>query len=245
MVYYMRMKFVFFGLFLGACAVTWIPDAEFAFVPVAVGGYEIATYQKTGDTNSPIHIYIEGDGHAFDAYGMPTDDPTPRGTMMRDLAMRDSAANVAYIARPCQFIMSQSCNESDWTDGRFSEKIIDAMSSVVRRVAGARPIVLVGYSGGAMVSGLIIARNPKLKVQEWVTIGGVLNHHDWTEHFGDAPLARSLDLEKTPNVPARHFVGTRDRVVPMELTRRAVGNSGRIIEISGAGHTDFADVDVF
>lgn len=241
----MCMKFVFFALFLGACAVTWTPNAEFAFVPVAAGGYDIATYQKTGDTNSPIHIYIEGDGHAFDVYGMPTDDPTPRGTMMRDLAMRDSAANVAYIARPCQFIMSQSCNESDWTDGRFSEKIIDAMSSVVRRVAGARPIVLVGYSGGAMVSGLIIARNPKLKVQEWVTIGGVLNHHAWTEYFGDAPLTKSLDLEKMPNVSSRHFVGTRDRVVPMELTRHAVGGAGRIIEIPGAGHADFAEIDVF
>lgn len=232
-------------LFLCGCAATWTPRPDFAYVPVSAGKYEIVTYQKINDATSPIHIYIEGDGHAFDSRGIPTNDPTPRGTMMRDLAMRDKAANVAYVARPCQFIMPDTCDEHDWTDGRFSEKIIDAMSNVIQRVAGTRPIVLVGYSGGAMVSGLIIARNPQLLVTEWVTVAGVLNHRAWTEHFGDTPLLRSLDLEKIPNTPSRHFVGTRDKVVPMELTRSALGNTGHIIEIPGAGHADFADIDIF
>ena len=231
---------------LTACATTWQPSPDFNYAPVHAGEYEIATYQKMTNQKSPVHIYIEGDGRAFDANGQPTDDPTPRGTMMRSLAMRDNAPNVAYIARPCQFIMSPSCTTvHDWTDGRFSPRIIDTMSMVVRKIAGNRPIILIGYSGGAMVSGLVIEHNPKLPIQRWITIAGVLNHHKWTEYFGDAPLTKSLDLTQMPNVPATHFVGTRDKVVPMELTRDAVGNTGKIIEIPNATHTGFTDIDIF
>ncbi|MBO7508798.1 MAG: hypothetical protein J6T57_00790 [Alphaproteobacteria bacterium] len=239
------MRFIFIGLLLGACATTWNPAPGFKYVPISAGEYEIATYQKITNKTDTIHIYIEGDGHAFDAHGAPTADPTPHGTMVRDLAMRDGATNVAYVARPCQFIMSPKCSESDWTDGRFSKKIINTMSKAIKKVAGNRPIILIGYSGGAMISGLVIEQNPAMPVKEWITIAGVLNHHEWTRHFGDAPLTKSQDLQQMPNVPARHFIGMRDRIVPPELTRATIGDTGQIIEIPDTGHSDFTNMDLF
>ncbi len=236
----MRKVLLFFALY--GCATAWKPTADFKFVPVKSNDYEIATYQKITKPKSDIHIYIEGDGRAFDAYGRPASDPTPRGTMMRDLAMRDKSANVVYMARPCQFIMSSACSDTDWTDGRFSAKIIDSMATAIKKVAGRRKIVLIGYSGGAMVSGLVIEKYPNVPIKQWVTVAGVLDHAAWTNYFGDAPLTKSLNLRKMPNVPAKHYIGEDDKVVPNELSRRAIGKTGEIIVVPNAGHDDFTDI---
>ena len=238
------MRSIVFAFLLCSCAMTWRPDEDFDFVPVSAGKFEIATYQKIKDPYAPVHIYIEGDGHAFDAYGAPTDDPTPRSTLVRDLAMRDDAPNVVYMARPCQFIMSDKCSTTYWTDGRFAPAVINSMSAAVAQVAGERPIVLVGYSGGAMVSGLVIKRNPALPVKKWVTIAGVLHHEDWTEFFGDAPLWNSLNLRHLPDVRALHYVGEDDDVVPNAFSRKWVGDDGKIVVVPFADHEDFADLDI-
>ena len=214
------MRFLILSLLLTACAGSWTPPDDFVRRDIPAAEYEIATYGKITNENAPVHIYIEGDGHAFTAYGEPTTDPTPRGTLVRNLAARDMAPNVAYIARPCQFIMSPACSESDWTDGRFSPAVVDATANAIKEIAGRRPVVLVGYSGGGLLAGLIINRHPEIKVQKWITIAGVPNHTAWTRYFGDDPLTKSLDLEKLPNVPAIHYVGARDRVVPPELSRK-------------------------
>ena len=221
----------------------WTPRDDFVYAVVLAGEYEIATYQKISEIGAPVHIYVEGDGHAFNARGVPTDNPTPRGDMMRNLAMRDISPNVVYMARPCQFIMSSACDATDWTDGRFSAKLVDAMAGAVRNIAGSRPVVLVGYSGGGMMTGLIISRHPEIQVQKWITIAGVPNHTAWTKYFGDSPLTKSLDLKELPNVPAVHYIGTRDRVVPPELSHRFFP-SDQIVEIPGAAHTGFENINL-
>ena len=243
LVYYISMRFVFLSLLLVGCAGAWAPPDDFVRVDVNAGEYEIMTYQKITDAFAPVHIYIEGDGHAFDAYGVPTSDPTPRGTMLRDLVSRDRATNVVYMARPCQFIMSPVCDETDWTDGRFSAQVVDSVATAIRKIAGKRPIILVGYSGGGLLSGVIINWHPEIRVKKWVTIAGVPNHAAWTKYFGDAPLVNSLDLDTLPNVPAVHYIGSRDRVVPPELSRK-FWPTDQIVEIPGAGHTDFEDLDI-
>ena len=244
MVYNYSMRAIVLAFLLCSCTVACRPVEDFAFVPVHAGKFDIATYQKNTDPHAPVHIYIEGDGHAFDAYGAPTGDPTPRGTMVRDLAMRYLGPNVVYMARPCQFIMSEKCNEKYWTDGRFAPAVINSVAAAVTQVAAGRPIVMIGYSGGAMVSGLIIKRNPSLPVKKWITIAGVLNHADWTAYFGDTPLRQSLNLKQLPDVRALHYVGADDDVVPMELSRKWIGDNDKIIIVPNADHDDFADLDI-
>ncbi len=228
-------------LLLCGCVSTWRAPDEFTFVPVNAGEFEIATFQKITDPTTPIHIYIEGDGHAFNGRGMPTSDPTPHGTFMRDMAISDTAPNVVYIARPCQFIMSPTCHRTDWTTGRFSGRIVDAIGRVVADVAATRPIILIGYSGGAMVSGLVITRRPDLDVRKWITIAGVLNHADWTEYFGDAPLTESLNMTELPPVPQLHYVGAMDDTVPPELTYR-MADYADIVVVPNATHGDFGEL---
>ena len=233
-------------LFLCACGGTnWKTPDDFVYVPVKSGEYEIATWQKINNPkNNNIHIYIEGDGNAFNAYGQPNSNPTPHGTFVRDLATKDNFDNVVYMARPCQFIMSNNCNESDWATGRFSQKIVTAQGGAIKQIAGNRKITLIGYSGGAMISGLIIEQNPKLKVDKWITVAGVLNHKKWTQYFGDKDLNESLNMEKLPNVNQVHFIGEHDDIVPYELAKTWLAESDMKL-IKNATHDDFGDLKLF
>ena len=139
---------------------------------------------------------------------------------------------------------NEYCNESDWTNGRFSQKIIDAQSSAVKQIAKNKYITLIGYSGGAMVSGLIIKQNSNLKFDKWITIAGVLNHKKWTQYFGDKPLDKSLNMEKLPKIKQTHFVGGRDSVVPYNLAKTWADEKD-IVLIDRATHNDFGNLKIF
>ena len=54
-------------------------------------------------TPQSVKIYIEGDGHSFNAHGFPTSDPTPHSYFLREIAFADKNNQVTYLARPCQF----------------------------------------------------------------------------------------------------------------------------------------------
>lgn len=230
---------IFILFCLSGCVATHVPYT--ILTPINSDLFQIVNIEKITDENFPIHIYIEGDGHAFDAAGRPTADPTPRGRFMRDLAAADASPNVAYIARPCQFEMDETCRPVDWTSGRFSRRVIDSMAVAVEHVAGNRPIILIGYSGGALVSGLIIQNYPQINVQKWITIAGVLNHSDWTAYFGDDALSHSLDLNVLPNIPQTHYVAQNDKTVPIELSTKWTQGKNLII-VPNATHNKFPEL---
>ncbi len=240
------MRKLFLCFLLSACAgAGWVAPADFQYVPIKTDSFEIAIWQKMSNPkNNQIHIYIEGDGNSFDAYGQPTDNPTPCGKVVRDLVAQDNFENVVYVARPCQFIMDEKCSQTDWTIGRFSQKVINAESQVIDQIAKNKNIILIGYSGGAMVSGLVIKQNPKLKIDKWITIAGVLNHTKWTDYFGDEPLSESLNMDALPNVPQVHFVGRRDEVVPYDLARTWAKEKDIKI-VPNASHDDFRNLKIF
>ena len=220
---------------LAACTSVLVGPYSFTYIPIQTDEFEIATWQNLTNASSPVHIYIEGDGYAFDRHGHPTRNPTPRKHFMQNLATRDEAANVVYVARPCQYIKSQNCDVSDWTDGRFSKEVIDSMHTTIKTIAKNRPIVLIGYSGGAMISGLLIKNYPDLNIEKWITIAGVLNHADWTEYFNDTPLKKSLNMNKLPQISQKHYIADGDKVVPNELSRKWLKESD-IVVVKGAEH---------
>ena len=236
------MRGIIFAFLLTGC-IAAAPQMELSGLQSLHGDYNIAFWTRDTDNTAPIHVYIEGDGHAFDAHSKPTDDPTPHGTLVRNMAMNDAAPNVAYIARPCQFIMSPSCTVNDWTTGRFSEKIVSEMADAVRWVARGRPIVLIGYSGGAMMSGLIIENNPDLDVVQWITIAGILNHSDWTQYWGDTPLSDSMDMNALPQISAHHYVAQTDDIVPKVLSVKWVG-AENLITVPGGKHGKFPGLNI-
>jgi hypothetical protein len=215
---------VIIAFLLVGCAGIGATD-DMVVVPARHDLYDVATLQKITDATAPVHIYIEGDGHAFDYRGQPTKNPTPRSRFMRRMYAADDAPNVAYVARPCQFVMDEKCTTTDWTSGRFSRAMVDSVASAIKNIVGNRPVILVGYSGGAMISGLVIEKHPELNVKKWITIAGVLNHADWTTYFNDTPLTHSLNLDTLPQLPATHYIVENDSVVPNILSKQWVGES--------------------
>lgn len=228
---------------LTACTSMLVGPYSFTYSPIQTKEFEIATWQSLVNASEPVHIYIEGDGYAFNRKGVPTGNPTPRSSFVRNLAARDEASNVVYMARPCQYIKSPGCDVSDWTDGRFSPDVLESMHAAIKTIAKNRPIILIGYSGGAMVSGLLIQKYPDLNVQKWITVAGVLNHKDWTEYFGDTPLNQSLNLNGLPHISQVHYIADGDKVVPNELTRRWAKASD-IVVIKNAKHDSFRGLEI-
>jgi len=227
-------KFWLFLLLLTACA-TPNPLKEMRFMPLSANGYTLFATYHISQTGAPLKIYIEGDGHAFDRHGQPTDDPTPESTFVRELAAKDSSLNVVYLARPCQYIKSTRCQVLDWTTGRYNEDAVKATQEAVlslMKKARAEKVILIGYSGGAQMALFFADKYPE-KVQEVITIAGVLHHEDWTAWHGDTPLSKSLPSPALASVPMRHFVGTKDTVVPPALSKKWTDS---LIKVKGASH---------
>lgn len=226
----MRFLFLLLPLFLAGCQTLSVPPA-FYRTDYSALGYTLASWQKDTGSGNLVRIYLEGDGHAFHHDGRVTSDPTPRGTFLRQIAFADPNPNVVYLARPCQFVMSARCTKKDWSTARFSEPIVSAVEETVTRIAAGREVVLIGYSGGALLSGLVIERG-RVKVRRWVTLAGLLNHEKWTRTQRLTPLTESINLTKLPAVEQVHYYGAEDPVLPASLF---VGVPGAK-EVPGAGH---------
>ena len=231
--------FLLFIVCFCSCAKNITVPTEFDYKEVSAGEYSLACWEKISKENVPVHIYIEGDGNSFNRYGYPTNDPTPKGTFLREVAFNDPNDNVIYLARPGQFIKNKNKNKIDWTTGRFSEKIVNSVSEAVKKISCNKPIILIGYSGGALLSGLIINRNPNLNIVKWITIAGVLNQKQWTEKLNLPPLKDSLDLEYLPKVKQVHLIGEKDKIVPIELTKSIVCKQDLIIVPNATHNTGF------
>lgn len=221
-------KILFVLLLLCGCRGIVVPDT-FAYKEIQTDSYKLASWQKITDESQPIRIYIEGDGYAFNYAGQPTNDPTPRGTFLREIVFNDPNANVVYLARPCQFVDDKHCTQKDWTTGRFSQDIVNSTTQAIKSITGKQPMILIGYSGGALLSGLVIEQNPKLPVKKWITLAGVLNHTKWTEDLKLPPLKDSIDLEKLPIVSQLHLIGDKDTTVSYKLTESLVNRDSLII----------------
>ena len=127
--------------------------AEFVYKEVETRNFTLASWQKVTNPAAPYKIYIEGDGYAFNARGKATQDQTPRGTLVRELAFGDDSPNVIYFARPYQYIKSPICSKRHWTTARFALEVINAEYEAIKNIADNNPVILIGFSGGAQVAG--------------------------------------------------------------------------------------------
>ncbi len=228
-------------IFLNGCAGKNVLS-DYRFQTQTVPPYIVASWFKIEKPEAVLRVYIEGDGNAFNVKGQPTNNPTPKDTFLRTMAANDVNPNVAYLGRPCQYLQAGVCSQKDWTTGRFSDEIISSMERAVLNLmkkAKTKKVILIGFSGGAQVAGLIAVRNAD-KVQEVITIAGVLDHQAWTDYHGDETLTQSLNLmdykKEFDKIPQRHFVGEKDEVVPPELTQEFVMDEKTIILVPKATH---------
>lgn len=226
-------------LFLVGCATISAPP-EYVYKEIPFRNFTLASWQKVTNPAAPYKIYIEGDGHAFNAHGRATQDPTPRGNLVRELAFGDDSPNVVYLARPCQYIKSPVCSKRHWTTARFAPEIINDEYAAIKQVAGGNPVVLIGFSGGAQIAGLIATAKSGLNIKKIITIAGNLDHQAWTQYHNLPPLTESLNLEsyrkQFAKIPQIHYVGEKDDVIPPILAYEFIRNPTLIIEVKDAEH---------
>jgi pimeloyl-ACP methyl ester carboxylesterase len=189
---------------------------------VDTGRIELQAWHPPDFGGAVLTVYIEGDGFAWQTPTRPSTDPTPIDPVALKLAIAHPSRQVAYLARPCQYVGPRNCSSHDWTDGRFSEASIAASDNAVDRLklkAGAAHLILVGYSGGGAVASLLATRRDD--VIRLVTIAGNLDHRAWTTLHRIDPLVTSLNpadrIDTLARIPQLHFVGGRDRIIPPQL----------------------------
>lgn len=235
-------KFWIITLLLTAGCQTIAVPPEFSYKRIETRDFTLASWQKISNPEAVYKIYIEGDGYAFDAHGYPSANPTPHGTLVRELAFGDPSPNVIYLARPCQYVMSKICAPRHWTTARFAPEIINAEFAAVKQIAGKHQIILVGFSGGAQIAGLISAAKTGLNIKKIITIGGNLDHTSWTAYHNVISLSESLNLEnyrkQFMQIPQHHYVGENDTVIPPKLVQNFVMNNSLITIVANASHSE-------
>lgn len=220
----MNRVWIFFTmLFLASCSLSKFEvledvkkigrDHDMTVKIYHVKNFDIFTLEKISDPKKPVRIYIEGDGRAYVNKYQASLDPTPTSRFLINLIAQDDSPNLVYIARPCQYVDSKKCEEKYWTSERFSAEAIAAISEVVD-VFAKQKIELVGYSGGAMIALQLKQKN----IKNIRTIAGNLDLEKFVELHKISELQTPpLDYAYLAQVPQIHFVGAKDKVIPLKV----------------------------
>ncbi|MDO9403689.1 MAG: alpha/beta fold hydrolase [Polaromonas sp.] len=231
-------------------------DAGWQGTHLTAGRFDLlALHPPSIRATSPVPtlaVFIEGDGLAWLDPHTPSDDPTPRHPIALQMALAEPHLPSVYLARPCQYnaaLTATNCSEQDWTGGRFSAEIVDAMDDAVSQLkarSGAQQLVFVGYSGGGAIATLLAAR--RTDVARLVTVAAVLDTSAWASQHRITPLEASLNpadqWQALRGVPQVHFVGQQDRQTGRAAVQSFVDRFGHdshtlqpvVIEIEGADH---------
>ncbi len=198
-----------------------------------------------GDT---LHVYVEGDGHAWETSQRPSNDPTPRNPVGLRLAVADcTGASVLYLARPFQFVKGHDehrCTSRYWTSARLSEEVISSLNEAVSEAkhrAGASHVALFGFSGGGGAVVLIAARRGD--VAFLATVAGLLDIDSWVARMRVSPLSESLNplnvAQSIRLIPQLHLCSRDDLIVPLDVARgfcTALGRPDCLFVAKGIAH---------
>lgn len=210
--------------------------AGFRRVDTAAGPFVLTALERGASGSGPVVVYVEGDGAAWRSRHRPPRDPTPDYPLALALAVRDGAARVLYLARPCQFRPATelaACDGRWWTTARYAETVVAAVDQAIDRLlaggGGPAPLVLVGHSGGGTLAALLAAR--RTDVAGLVTLAANLDTRAWTTMHEVSPLVDSLaPTDFAPALralPQVHFAGGRDRIVPPSVAQSYLEALGR------------------
>ena len=186
---------------------------------LVTSNYTLQTLKVTSGKSSTLRVYIEGDGRAWARRSRPSGDPTPRNMLVLDLMAADPATDKAYIARPCQFVMTANCSRTVWTDLRFSQSAVTSFNEALDQLktdGHYQNIELIGFSGGGAIALLVAAERDD--ISNIRTIAGNLDPHYVNGIHGVTPMHDALNpasySRKLEAIPQLHFSGANDTVVP-------------------------------
>ncbi len=201
-------------------------------VVVKTSSFELMGYIRNDSPGSPLVVYIEGDGFAWVNRRTVSGDPTPKNPLALKLAVKDRSPNVAYLARPCQFIRQKKlCSSIYWTSARFAPRVIKSFGEALDQLkakTSAKKIHLVGYSGGGAIAALLAEQ--RSDVFSLRTVAGNLDHRALNRHHKVSQLKNSLnpiDLAMLlKDIPQLHYVGMDDKIVPGFIASRFIAAQG-------------------
>ncbi|QHE94773.1 alpha/beta hydrolase [Pandoraea fibrosis] len=201
---------------------------------LAAGDFRLTTFSRITRPDAPLRIYIEGDGLAWISRTEPSLDPTPVAATGLALAAVDPSANVAYLARPCQFTPMQDnprCQVAYWTGKRFAPEVVDAMDAAVGQLAKRVPgqaVEIVGYSGGGAIAVLVAARRHDVVTLRTVAGNLDVEYVNQVHRVSPMPASRNpIDVARqVAGIAQVHFSGAQDTVVPPEVARRFASAAG-------------------
>lgn len=202
---------------------------------IEAGDFTLTSYQKITAKGEDVDIYIEGDGAIVADGGRVSSNPTPRDPMVLRLASADKAANVVYLARPCQytpFDISPKCEQKFWNGSRYSDSVINSVNYAIDKIvqqAGAKKINLIGYSGGGAVAVIIASKRDDIASIR--TIAGNLNHAAINKYHNAYQLDDSLNpidyARSVADIPQYHLSGSDDNIVPEFIASEFASASGK------------------
>jgi hypothetical protein len=215
---------------------------------IPAGQFILTAFERLRARGDVANIYIEGDGQAWLSKSMKSGDPTPVHPLALHLASKDSADNVIYLARPCQYTKGKGCHPDYWGQKRFAPEVINAYVRALDNIKahyGIRGFHVIGYSGGGAVATLLAAeRDDVLSLR---TVAGNLDHTQHSALHGVSVLGGSLNpvdhVSHLRTMPQLHFVGQFDEIVPESIARRymdALGdtNCAKIEHVADVNHED-------
>lgn len=224
----------------------WAGEHGFTNLGLDTPPFELLALTRLRDTRKelPLTIYIEGDGAAWPRPHLPPADPTPQRPIALALAAEDRSPAVVYLGRPCQYLSSEAltrCSTEWWTSKRFSSEVLATYQKALDQIkarTGHQRLRLVGYSGGGVIAALLA--DHRQDVVHLSTIAAPLSLGAWTGWHGVSPLLKAIDpatLKAPSRVPALHYVGDADQIVPERILRDYVAlRGGEVHRVTGADH---------
>lgn len=213
--------------------------------------FTLVAWERMHKRDAPANIYIEGDGVAWLSKKQVSLDPTPNNPVALHLASRDTAHNVGYLARPCQYVdrkTSPRCGIPYWTGKRYAPEVIAAFQAALNDMKAQYDITefnLIGFSGGGNIAAILAAQRDD--VASLRTVAGNLDHETVNRIHNVSFMPESLNARdfgfELADVPQHHFVGGADRIVPPAVYhsyRQAVGLSDCVhyTLVQDASHED-------
>ena len=206
----------------------------------------IKTYQSDGKSGAPVlFIVLHGDGSA----GGPVD-------YHYDVAARlasDNSINVIAVAMLRPGYGDRAGNSSTGSDlGRrdsYTPQYIDDISDAISNLKTfhrANRVVLVGHSGGAAISAVILGRHPGL-ADAGTLVACPCDLVAWRQRENRSPWMRSLSPHRYVGDIPRHtrivaLVGSDDTNTPPSLSENYVssltsrGVEATFVLLQGANH---------
>ncbi|PRM98681.1 alpha/beta hydrolase [Aliarcobacter cryaerophilus] len=185
--------------------------------------FNLFSFQKISNScKDSIKIYIEGDGLSWISRNIVSSNPTPINPIALKLMLLDNSSCKIYLARPCQYISSESCEEKYWTSHRFNTKIIKAYEDALNMIKNEYLNIkfdLVGYSGGGAIVTLLASFRDD--INSITTVAGNLNIEEWSKIKNISKLDGSLnpaDFSKNlENIKQYHLIGSNDKIIPKDI----------------------------